>query len=156
MATRLPLTLVAALSACCGGCYSTWDIAPRNVMSLHVDPETAEKMVIASDGAAVVVDRDTELLFHARGPMVPELDVKFESLAVVGAPGARDGKWWVSGVLRGDGRGIRVDMNEVTSLMAKRYSPGKTTALVVGVVLAVCLVTAVATVKLVQSFSSSD
>jgi len=144
MALRLALPLLAAAALSTVGCYTTWDIAPRNVGSLHVDQESGDKVIIANNGDFVVVDRNTELVFRSSAPRASMLDVKFESVGVVGGPAEPRKEWWLGGVLRGDGRGIRVDMNQVTSLAAKRYSPGKTTALVVGAVAAACVVAGVA------------
>jgi len=135
--------LVAAAALPAVGCYATWDIGPSNINTLHVDKPPAAK-VLDSKGRAVTVDRDTELIFHAVGPVAQDLDVKFESLAVYGGPWTANHEWWVSGVLRGDGRGIRIDMNQVESLTAKRFSPGKTAWLVVGLVVGACAVAATA------------
>ena len=150
---RLLLLAAAALPAL--GCYTTWDIGPRNINTLHVEKPPAEKMVLVnSKGDTVELDRDTELVFGALVPTVEALDVKFDSLEVHGGPGAPDGQWWVSGILRGDGRGIRIDMNQVASLTAKRYSPGKTAGLVTGVILGgLAVVAAAATVAIVVAFS---
>jgi hypothetical protein len=135
---RLALVVAAALPAL--GCYSTWDIPTREVAKMdgYRAPAPA-KVVLARDGDEVEVDRETALHFHMRGP-VPEYIVWFDSIDVRGTPATPDKPWWVSGVLRGSGVTAGLDMNQVTSLMARRYSPGKTAALVVGVVLGVAAV----------------
>ncbi len=156
MGTRLALPLLAAAALGSAGCYTTWDIAPKNVATLHVDPKRQEKVIVASNGDDVVVDRDTELRFRSLGPRVPDLDVKFDALDVYGAPTDPNRQWWMDGVLRGDGRGIRVDMNEVASLTAKRFSPGKTTALIVGVVAGAAAVVGLSLVAVVVASSNND
>jgi hypothetical protein len=150
---RLLLLAVAALPAL--GCYTTWDIGPRNINTLHAEnPPAAKAVVIDAAGESVQMDRDTELVFGALVPTVEALDVKFESLEVHGSPGEPEG-WWVSGVLRGDGRGIRIDMSQVASLKAKRYSQGKTALLVTGVIVGAIAVVAATTVAIAIAVSSN-
>ncbi len=153
MDTRFSLALLAAISLSTTGCYTTWDIAPRNVSSLHTDPELG-KVMIANNGDFVPMDRDTEMRFTTTGG--PDLDVKFESLDVAGGPASPRKEWWAGGVLRGDGRGMRVDMREVTAVVAKRYSPGKTAALVAGLVAGATALVTISVVAVVASINASS
>jgi hypothetical protein len=152
---RRTLLLLAVAALPTLGCYTTWDIGPRNINTVHVDKPPATKVVVVvGEGETVDVDRDTELVFGALVPTVETLDVKFESLEVHGSPGEPEG-WWVSGVLRGDGRGIRIDMNQVASLKATRYSHGKTALLVTGVVLGALAAFAATTAVILAAVTSN-
>lgn len=134
---RLQLALVAATALPALGCYSTWDIGLREVDKLNgYRAPGPPAIVVATDGDKVKVDEGTTLQFRPRTPS-PDLFVRFEAIDVHGNPTAGDGRWWVSGVLRGDGRTIGIDLNQVAFLTARRFSPGMTTGLVVGVVVGV-------------------
>jgi hypothetical protein len=123
---RSSAVLAALLFMPCIGCYSTWDIAPRELIKLDGYRAPAAATIVDKRGHQVEVDPKTELLFITVNK-IPVVEARFTSIDVREAPK----EWWLSGVLHGDGTAIRVDLNQIGRVKATRFSPGKTAVVVV-------------------------
>jgi hypothetical protein len=115
--------LVAASST---GCYTTWDIPHHELETLNGYHVPKPAVVLDKEDALVELDADTQLWL--------QLHHDSEWIKTEAAAAYAEGP--VLTVLRQGKEGpLRVDLSEVTSARLRRYSPGKTTALVFGVVL---------------------
>jgi hypothetical protein len=147
------LLLTVLLTTPCAGCYSTWDIPIKEVNRLDGYRAPLERRITDNYGNEVPVDGDTELRFHAKAnvevPEVPDLQGHFTAIDVHKGPEA----WLLDGVLRGGGQPVRVDLREVVSVQAKRYSPGTTAAVILVPTLTVALAMGI-TMGLVVNFAA--
>jgi hypothetical protein len=160
LGARRGAVLAAVLTLPCVGCYTTWDIAPRELGKLDGYRAPAPTVIFDTKDEKVVVDEGLELGFTARDPapgappLAPyarqELVVKFDAIDVHVAPN----EWWLSGILHGDKRWIRVDLNQVKKVVAQRYSHGKTAGLVIGCVAGTAAIFVGITLGLVASWAS--
>jgi hypothetical protein len=177
-------TMVAVAHS--AGCYSTWDIAPREINRLDGYRSPVAKVTVDKAGDRVEVDHDTQLSFVSNEDFyqssVPSTGAcrknfdcpanlvcraakcvslsssvadaetarlafrgSFDSIDIHIAPptafaGSPPKAWWLTGILRDDGTAIRVDLNKVVSVTARRFSPGKTAGLIVGCVVGAAVI----------------
>jgi hypothetical protein len=123
MSSTRSLATVTFFAIAVTGCYSTWDIDPRSIVSLNGfrEGETREIWTAEEDPAEVKFTSDTELRFQdATGVEVSET---FRAVHV-------QGRMFV-GVERDQGTDIKVDLSRVT-VEAKNFSMGKTVGLSLG------------------------
>jgi hypothetical protein len=114
---RFPLLAVLSLSA--PGCYSTWKIAAAEFQKLDGYRGGTARVLVATDGDQVQIDRKTEVRFDEGN------SGKLQSIDIQRSSSEDNGAWWLNGVLT-DARSIRIDMERVGWVTATRYSPGKT------------------------------
>ncbi len=115
------ILLVAATAAPCAGCYTTWDIPVKEVHQLDGYRAPAPRVILDAEGEKVRVDHETALGFESGLPGT-EVEAKLDAIDIH----AEGGEWLLSGLLHGSGQPFRVDLNQITRITAKRFSPGKT------------------------------
>lgn len=137
MQARTPALAGALLVAVsCTGCYSTWDIAPRELGRLDGYRATAPVKLRDQEGSVVEFDEESELQLR-RGSAVLE-----EKLVAASANGPL-----LTAIRRTDQSPLYIDLRRVETARVKRFSTGKTAA-TVGVVVGVG---ATATIALVTA-----
>ena len=128
MRSRAVVTLAGVVMMASAGCYSNWDLSPRALGPLNNFHDPGKVELTDTAGDRFTFDRTTQLSFE--GPETPF--TKFSSIQVAGSTFA--------GVALEDNHPVTVNLAQVKAVHAKRWSLWKTTALVSGITLAVCVV----------------
>ncbi len=153
MASFPRLLLAVLLTTPCAGCFFTWEVPVKEVTRLDGFRAPGERELTDKYGNKFSVDEETELRFHPQPnpeyPPVPDLKGRFTAIDVHEGPEA----WLFQGVLRGKGEPVRIDLRQVVSVEAKRYSRGGTAAAILVPTLAVGLAMGI-TMGLLVDFAS--
>ena len=119
---RLEIAVVAILST--AGCYSTWDVAPRELTHLKGFERPQEVELEDVEGSSFRFDGSTELSFDRADGTSPERH-RFSSIDEV--------KGHTLQGLDDEHRSTLVELTHVERIEAKNFSVGKTVALSLGV-----------------------
>jgi hypothetical protein len=134
------------IATTCTGCFSTWDISPRELNRLNGYREPQVVPIADNNGKEVAFDPRTELRFY--GPDGEMQDkAKFASIDVAGST--------FTGIARGERRTVSVDLSQVSEVQARKFSIGKTIAVGVGVPAGVALVLTIVVVAVAASTVTS-
>jgi hypothetical protein len=118
----------------CLGCYSTWDVAPKDLHTLKGFQANAEIPIRDTDGTVFMFDEGTDLTFERSKPGegVRYESHRFSSIGQVDSNA-------LSGV-DDRNRGVTVDLTRVENVEAAKFSVGKTVGLSVGITVGVAAV----------------
>jgi hypothetical protein len=110
---RTPSLLVLALAVGCSGCYSTWDLAPKEVDKLQSFRAPEKIALTTKDGESVTFDQDTQLVTEdGNGYRFASID-------------HADGHGELSGETP-EGNHIDLDLSASAGVRAKHFSVGHT------------------------------
>ena len=135
------IVLVAFVSV---GCYSTWDVGPKALAPLNSYNEGTAVLLKDTDGSEFTFDRNTSLRFTSSAG--PSNETKFALTQINGS--------MLTGTARPDGHAFAIDLRQVFSVRARKFSYFKT-GLAIGVPIAVT-VAVVSIIASVMSNSSSN
>ena len=119
--------LCAVLLMTNAACYSTWDLSPHALAPLSDFHENDKVKLTDATGDSFTFDKTTQLSFE--GPNTP-----FAKFASIRASGDT-----FTGILQDSTRPLVVNLQQVKTVHAKRWSLWKTTLLASAITLAVCL-----------------
>lgn len=119
------MALVTLVSTSVTGCYSTWDLAPRAVLSLNGFHEGTPIGIETADGELVDINRETEFRFVGTDKL--DAQFKVQSIEVQGQI--------LTAIEQKSGNPIDIDLARMQKAQVTNFSPGKT-ALATGGVLA--------------------
>ena len=123
------------IATTCSGCYSTWDVAPKELTKLNGFRDRQKVEIVDQDGDPFVFDRATELSFQTADGTVQD-KAKFSSIDINGS--------MLTGAARGAPRTVSIDLNTLSNIEARHFSVGKTVAAgVIPIGVATILLTAV-------------
>lgn len=134
--------VVAMLSFATGACYNNHMLAPQELYKLNGFREGQTVILNSVDGDAVKFSSKTQLSVQAADGQA--MTAKYSSVAVNGST--------MTGVVRGSGAPVNIDLAQVTNAQAKTLSLGKTIGLAVGLGVGIPTVLAV-TIWLVLFFT---
>jgi len=117
---RVRVLIAASLAMGTTGCYTAWDIAPQSVQNLNGFHEGERRPLADTSGGAVSFDKSTELRFIDPSGVRA---AKFSSIVVDGPS--------LTGVVRPTHEPIAVDLRQVATIQARKFSPGKTALAIV-------------------------
>jgi hypothetical protein len=129
MLSKKALLLVAAslLAGAASGCYSTWDIAPRDLRALDGFREGQTRVIAGAGDDEIEFTSRTEL--SLRGTDGLETGGTFRSINVRGPI--------FYGIKREQGEYISADLSRMANVQVRNFSTGKTVGLSVGLGLGV-------------------
>jgi hypothetical protein len=107
------------IATTCSGCYSTWDVAPRELTKLNGYREPQQVPLVDQEGDTFAFDKRTELSFQTAGGATQD-KAKFSAIDVNGT--------MFSGAARGAPRTVNVELGTLSNVEARRFSIGKTVA----------------------------
>ena len=116
------LLAVILLMTVTGACYNNHMIAPQELYKLNGYREGQTVMLTSVDGDNVKFNSKTQLSVQAADGQA--MSAKYSSVQVNGST--------MTGVVRGSGAPVNIDLAQVTSAQARSISMGKTIGLAVG------------------------
>jgi hypothetical protein len=108
-----------------GACFSTTQVAPMELYRLN-GYQGREMSLTSIDGDQVSFDKKSELKIQATDGQ--QMNAKYTSISV-------DNSGLMTGVMRGSGAPVNIDINQVAAVSVVNYSHGRTAGLVVPLVL---------------------
>jgi hypothetical protein len=116
-----------------GACYNNHMLAPQELYKLNGFREGQTVILNSVDGDNVKFSRNTQLNVTAADGQA--MTAKYASVQVNGST--------MTGVVRGSGAPVNIDLSQVTSAQAKTLSLGKTIGLAVGLGVGIPVVLAI-------------
>jgi hypothetical protein len=155
---RAAVALLALAALGASGCYASWDIGPKELSRLAGYSAPAKVELVSTTGKPFAYGPEHSLVFHEGEPVVRQAlcvvpDRAGRVPCVVQEGGVRQAQFddiridgdVLQGVERRNGQRYALDLRNVKRVEAKRFSPGGTAGLVVGVTLGVLTVATVVT-----------
>lgn len=107
-----------------GACFSTTEVAPNELYRLN-GFSGRQVNLVSLDGDTVKVDRKSSINIQAMDGQ--SFEAKFTNVNV-------DNTGLMTGMVRGSGAPVNIDITQVSAVSVKNYSPGRTAGLVVPLV----------------------
>ncbi len=129
LAARVLMSGVVATTST--GCYSTWDVAPRSMVTLNGYHSPDEVPLADTSGHSLLFTPNTELLFIDDAGMQQASATNFSSVTLNGAI--------FSAVLQPNNNAFSINLEHVGNVKAKKFSPYMT-ALAIGIPIVIVVV----------------